>query len=504
MRCKQCDYRLWNLETRRCPECGTEFRPSEFEFVPNTVHFCCPHCDQHYFGTGPKGHLVPAEFDCIRCDAHIRMDDMVLRPAAGLDDEQTGIPQLPWLDRARRGPVRSWLSAVGMALVRPTKLIDSVPIRSSVASAVWFATLTNILTWFVSLLPLAVITIGGISLFARGAPGTPVAGLAMLAGFACGGIGIVVAAVVWVLIWGLTTHALLVLTGSTAGGLRRTCQAIGYSAGANVVSAVPLCGYYVGWIWWAVSAVLMVKQGQRVHGGRAAVATLAPPLLGVGSAIALYALLLWKAMAIQGAMTAGAGPPSLVFTPSMAKTRAVCDAMLAYATHHGGKGPDHAIQLVHNGDLVTTDLFIDAARPGKLGPPFAGTTLDEFDYLSDERKEAVVQACVDALPDNVVAHRLGDFVFVHHGAELAQPEPRLWLVLMWVDPGSDQRPPAPRRVVVGRADGTVEWVDAASFETRFEGQNQLRAGLGLPPIPHPHDVRHGQPFVGPDAPVAHP
>ena len=63
MRCKNCDYRLWNLVSRQCPECGTEFLPHEFEFVLNSVRFCCPYCQQDYYGTGDKGHLEPIEFE---------------------------------------------------------------------------------------------------------------------------------------------------------------------------------------------------------------------------------------------------------------------------------------------------------------------------------------------------------------------------------------------------------------------------------------------------------
>lgn len=65
MRCKKCDYRLWNLPSRVCPECGQPFRPSEFEFPVNSVQFRCPHCNQSYYGTGEKGHLVPIEFECV-------------------------------------------------------------------------------------------------------------------------------------------------------------------------------------------------------------------------------------------------------------------------------------------------------------------------------------------------------------------------------------------------------------------------------------------------------
>ncbi len=87
MRCTSCDYALWNLKTRRCPECGRAFRPGDYEFVPNSVQFCCPHCNQAYYGTGPKGHLVPEEFDCVRCSRRIGMDEMALLPAEGVDEK---------------------------------------------------------------------------------------------------------------------------------------------------------------------------------------------------------------------------------------------------------------------------------------------------------------------------------------------------------------------------------------------------------------------------------
>src|SRR5205809_3624053 len=99
MHCKQCDYPLWGLRTRECPECGKPFGPSSYEFVANSVRFCCPHCEQSYYGTGARGHLVPPHFDCVSCQRHIHMHDMVLFPAHGLEEEQTAIEQMPWLNR---------------------------------------------------------------------------------------------------------------------------------------------------------------------------------------------------------------------------------------------------------------------------------------------------------------------------------------------------------------------------------------------------------------------
>ena len=84
MRCRTCDYPLWNLKTRQCPECGSQFSPVEYDFRPNTVRFCCPHCEQAYYGTDSRGHLEPRSFACVTCGEHLSMREMVLLPAEGL------------------------------------------------------------------------------------------------------------------------------------------------------------------------------------------------------------------------------------------------------------------------------------------------------------------------------------------------------------------------------------------------------------------------------------
>ena len=71
MRCPTCDYSLWNLTAKACPECGGTFSTRDFEFVPNTVRFGCPHCNQSYYGTGPRGYLEPDVFDCVSCGRRV-------------------------------------------------------------------------------------------------------------------------------------------------------------------------------------------------------------------------------------------------------------------------------------------------------------------------------------------------------------------------------------------------------------------------------------------------
>ena len=110
MRCRKCEYRLWSLTDSVCPERGTPFRPSDFEFVINSVQFCYPYCNQDYDGTSDKGHLVPSAFDCVACGQPLHM-------------EQTEVDQNPWLVCKRRGVFKAWFAMVGRAMVSSAQLM---------------------------------------------------------------------------------------------------------------------------------------------------------------------------------------------------------------------------------------------------------------------------------------------------------------------------------------------------------------------------------------------
>ncbi len=79
MRCLKCDYSLFDIRERICPECGEPFALSSHVFDHCGVRFCCPHCDQQYYGTDLNGHLVPREFQCCRCRNRVSMHEMIVR-----------------------------------------------------------------------------------------------------------------------------------------------------------------------------------------------------------------------------------------------------------------------------------------------------------------------------------------------------------------------------------------------------------------------------------------
>ncbi len=488
MRCKTCDYRLWNLTSRQCPECGAAFLPSEFDFTVGTVQFCCPHCEQPYYGTGQRGHLVPSAFTCVRCGRPTSMDEMVIRPAEGVEEEDTQVERMPWLDRGKRGPVRAWWSTVWMAMTGPGRLIRLMPRDAPDGRAWWFALITSGLALvggagvFV-ILPVffSAFSSGGSSGLTRISRGCATLGIGFL--------GFTVGTLIVIALWGLLAHGVLRLTGRTRGTLGHTFQALCYSSGANALAAVPCLGVYL-WVvslpWWTVSAILMLRETHKVGGGRATVAVLPGPVLGFMG----IATLIYFAATSAGAPFAGIGGAT-------AETQAVTDALLSYAENNGSF-PRHAVELIADDELVSADFVASDTATYEDDVPVGGTHLGRLTFLSDDALKKTVQTAVDALPDTTIAHRLGDFVFTCHGIDPAKVPPGLWLVVYSPDPDQDTGRGPPPFVVVGQGAGTTfTCLGTAALKTQLAVQNRLRAQYNLPPLPDPSTVTHAQPAMAP-------
>lgn len=492
MHCKNCDYPLWNIKARQCPECGTPFRPGEFEFVINSVQFCCPHCEQVYYGTGEKGHLVPQSFTCVNCGRPVHMDEMLLRPATGVEEEQTYPDFVPWLDRRRRGIVRAWFMMIGKAMASPMSLMRALPVESSAGQA-----------WGYALITIGVFLLAGISLPALGiagilamngdpeAPTMAIIGVVSLLG------GEALAAII-LAVWGLVTHAILRVTGGCNWSIKRTYQALCYSVGALAPLGVPCigpyCGIYFLWIWCVVSAILMVKEGQNVHGGRATFAVIATPVSAVVLVIGGYIVTMYVFFS-----TMAAGGPFGPEWASMAnsETQILTDSVAA-CVERNGKPPAHALQLVADGDAAAWDMVSADTMTYPEDVPIGGTNLERFEYFNPRRQQELALDAAKALPEDVVAHRLGDFVFVYHGIDFAKDDGGLWVVIFW----PEQRGGGPGFgsgiCCVGMVDGTVRSFPIATMPAELAAQNALRASCGLPPLPDPSTVTHQQPAAAGD------
>ncbi len=489
MRCKSCDYPLWNLKARQCPECGAAFRPSEYEFTANSVRFCCPHCDHPYYGTSESGHLVPESFGCLRCGRPLHIDEMVLRPGLGVEEAQTARNRMPWLERKEIGFFKSWFMMIGHAMTRPVQLGRAIPQEASALGAWLYCTATLLIFAAIGLvLP------QGLFLGLAAAPWRrfSMAPLQTVATIVIWIVAPAVAAGIVVWLWAMFAHALLRLTGGGVGPLRRTCHAVYYGAGAGVLTIVPCFGSMVGWIWWGVSATIMLKETQGVRTLRAACAILAAPVLVCAALLGLWVVTM--VMAFSGGFAGVA--------PAVNQTNQLNWAILQYATQHAGAGPEHAIEL-HAATQV--------GRFGSIGPgaftfpnsqttdadiPVADSTFKDFTNAPRSQQFSAMAKMIDNMPKGVVAHRFGDFVFTYHGGKLSNRD-RLWVVVMLPDPSVNPTPDPSDPIYIAQANYQLTEVTFGELPELLKKQNQHRATLGLPPLPDLTTVTHDNPATAP-------
>ncbi len=137
MRCRHCQYELWSQRPGPCPECGEPFSPRNAVFRKYSAHFCCPHCDERYWGNGKDGLPEPAEFQCANCGGAVRLEEMVMRPAPGLEQVDTQWDLHPF-DNSADGLLRRVWRTSQMATSDPYRLGRSLVAQPSVKRALSF------------------------------------------------------------------------------------------------------------------------------------------------------------------------------------------------------------------------------------------------------------------------------------------------------------------------------------------------------------------------------
>ncbi len=478
MQCKTCGYRLWNLVSRVCPECNAPFVPSDFEFLPNSVQFGCPHCNQTYYGTGENGELQPPAFECVQCRQHIHMNEMILLPAPGVEEDETRLVS-PWAERKKIGRFRAWFKMIGGALFAPGQLINKVPIEDPLRQAFHFCTISSwVAVMGIFLFPALMGLFIGAS--ASGGGGSLLVGLG--AGLVVGLLGVGFALVLFVAVWGALTQALLHVFGAPTAGIRRTYQALCYSSGANAISGIPFVGYWAGIPWWVVSAIIMVKDGQRVSGFKASVAVLALPLFSIAGVVGFY---VWLFMSMASGTGIFSGMGSL-------DTQLMASTINFYADANQGRSPDHGASLIVQGYLDAGNFVSSTLSNTTTGTiPIGTTNLQAFEELSAEEQQQVLEAEIASWPPATIAYRIGDFVFIDPGTDHSNRDAGLWDLVGCMDP--DQNAPGARTpyVHVGKVDGTISAFPIGAFPSELVAQNLLRRESGLPTLPDPLTIRQG-------------
>jgi len=477
MRCRKCDYPLWNLRARNCPECGLEFTPSSYDFIGNSVQYRCTECGQDYYGTDEKGHLVPPEFNCVSCGARQHMDIMILLPTEGLTEEQTQTDDMPWLDRPG---VKAWFKTGWRAATAPTRLAKTIPPQAGSWPAWKFAIINGLVLALMMVWPFFFFQ----TAFIAGGP--IVSPWTFVGAFAGWVLGIWIGSVLFCLVWGAVAHGVLRMTGKTAAGIGATYQGILYPSWINLPAPlVPLCGLYglpISGIWWSISAGFMISYLQRTGGLRTALAVCVLPILVASAPFALM---------IYGFASAAANSATVTAFPNPREVSTLTQSLNDYVVASGAF-PAHAAGLLDTG-VLPSEFVSGSSVTTTADVPVGSKTLEDAKSLSANQLAALGDEAAGALPQNVVAHRLGDFVFTYHGVDSTNPS--LWTVILWPDPDVN---PRPFQVFVGLSGGgTRTYYPGANFTTALQGQNQFRAAAGLAPIPDPSTITHSSPATGP-------
>jgi hypothetical protein len=415
------------------------------------------------------------------------MDQTVLRPAEGVEERQTQLEVMPWLERARLGRVKAWFMMIGRAMTAPHRLMRALPRESALGQAWWYAAVTWVLI-LLSGFTLPIGFIGLITLIAGDPNGIVPMGIG--AGFAVGGAATAMMAIA---VWGASIHGLLRITGGCKLPLSRTLETMCYSTGAAAIIGIPCVGPYpcfmIATVWWIISAILMIGARQEVHGGRATFAVLAlPTLLAVLLFSGYFSLLI-----ILIPRTVGS---TMVATTSGSEATPLLESVIGYAGDHGGRGPAHAIELSSDSGFMVSSFVLLSSDTLPTDVPVGDVRLDEFMEMSVRDRKAQIEHAIGDLPERVIAHRLGDYVFTYHGIDLSDADPGLWILVGSPDPAAGAGS-EPLMVPIGLADGTVQTIEADGLAEALATQNDLRAKAGLPPLPDPDTVLHDAPARAP-------
>jgi hypothetical protein len=254
MRCKNCDHSLWNQPVppegtgRVCSECGTPYAAADFDYGRGKVRFCCPGCTTGYYGTSERGHLEPAEFDCIGCGAHLNMERCIIR-AHNMERENEAMQQrdLPWLEEGSLGWIRRWWRTTSLSLSNAPNIVPLLNRPPKPLLAAVFALINTFLA--------SAIASGIYGLFPMLFPGgrfttvDPYAIGVALVGILASSLAITVFCAIPAICCCWITRK------GEPLGFARGYELSAYSTGALLFVIIPCCGFLIGPVVWAAQSI---------------------------------------------------------------------------------------------------------------------------------------------------------------------------------------------------------------------------------------------------------
>lgn len=292
MNCQRCDYPLFHLNARACPECGEPFAVEWYRFEPNSVAFQCPHCAQEYFGNDEYGLPFPRDFDCVQCGQPVSLNMMQVVPkvegAAGRLAAGS-----PWDERARIGAFSAWWQTWTLILTKPRDFFQN-HLGTSWGEAYKFAFFACLIGLFTNCIFQALLMMGMGTLAGGGAG----AGLAFAAPvYLCMGLVLpVITPAMGGAVSACFIHPAVALLAPRRRRFEDTMRVCMYGMAPYALYAIPVCGGMIGGLWAMWSTIAGIQVVHRTTRGRAAFAVLWP----VFFVIAVYALIITFILAGRG------------------------------------------------------------------------------------------------------------------------------------------------------------------------------------------------------------